>query len=658
MDYTISSEQSRREVLCERVAAGRSILFVGYDISRAGLDRSDLALQMMKDSMPMSGIGESREAQHHSGPTDSHKILVVDDDPELQTLLRRLIRGLGYDVTIAHGGQQAMDLLEASPFEVAVVDLRLPGPDGLEVMRQIRDRQLDVDVVILTAYASVDSAVEALRHGAYDYITKPFNIDDVRATIRRVMRKRQLEKDLSSARSLSRVTFPMAAQVYELKHGRPALESLIAHNVEEKAVLPESYRFVADLPFRLIISLNYDSLLEGTLCRDGVECQTVFNSHQLQRCRRGELRIVKPYGSVQDGHSMVITEEDQLDFLSRWPSMLDTMGLGLPGRTLLLVGCDLMDRDFRRLYRDIAPRLAAPAYLIQRGLPDALKDYWADQQLQVIDDDLTGVLEEAAAMAEAKKAQLAPVESFEALELETAPWTETGPVRSVNQDCVEVVIPPEPRRTQRGSLFLVADGMGGYEGGEVASQLTSDVVVEEYYTLNGKPGEGLTLAIKSANQAVSQEAERNPVWRGMGTTVVAAVVHGSNLYVANVGDSRAYMVRRGLIEQITWDHSFVAEEVRKGTMTVEQARDHPQRNLLTRALGASGGIDVDLFERDLRRGDVIVLCSDGLTEYVTDREIQEEVRTSPPRSAVKRLAKFASRRGGSDNISIVVVKVS
>ena len=551
IEETVSSERHKRERLRGQIAAGRCILFIGYDILADVVDRSDLAFKLMNNSNVSAPDGVEKGTLSYAGTAGSQEALVVDYGPEPQ-----------------------------------------------------------------------------------------------------------MDKHLSMRTSLRRITFPMAAQVYELKHGRDDLVSFLAHHIETIADPPESYRPITALPFRMIVSLNYDTLLEEVLSRDGIEYQKVFNSHQLQRRRQGELRIVKPHGCITERESMVITEEDQLDFLARWPGMLDTMGLGLPGRTVLFIGCDLMDQSFRRIYGDIAPRLSGPAYLIQSGLPDPLKEYWADHQLRVLEHGLPDLLEEAIALAEARRATITPVEPEESLDLEAAAWTETGPVRSVNQDCVEVLTPLEPQHRQKGCLFLVADGMGGYEGGEIASQLTSDVVTEEYYALNGDPGQALAQSIKLANQAVCREADRNPVWRGMGTTVVAAVVRGSRLHVANVGDSRAYLVRRGIIEQISWDHSWVAEMVREGGMTWEQALDHPDRSLLTRAIGAGQQVEVDIFDRDLRKGDVIVLCSDGLTEYVEDEEIEEEIRMSPPKSAVKRLARFASQRGGSDNISIVVVKVS
>ncbi len=657
-DQGNTSGKPRKETLYERVAAGRCVLFIGYDLSTGLPDRADLALELMNNSGAARSADQQFKLSSRHTADSSRRVLIVEDDVEAHDVLRNVIAPLGYEVEGAYDGQQALDLLGNGRFDVAVVDLRLPGPGGMEVLSSIKSRHLDVDVVILTAHPTLDCAIEALRHGACDFIRKPFNNDTVRAKLRDVMEKRRREKYRSYAKALSRITFPMAAQVYELKHGREALLSVLARHVEGVADPPQCYRPIPALPFRMVVSLNYDTLLEGVLSEEGTEYQKVFNSHQLERHRQGELRIVKPYGCVTERASMVVTEEDQLDFLSRWPGMLDTMGLGLPGRTMLFIGCDLMDRSFRRMYRDVAPRLAGPAYLIQRGLPDPLKEYWADRHLRVIDDDVLELLEAAVGLTETTMTELASAEPIESLDLETATWTETGPVRSVNQDCVEAVVPPEPRQSQRGSLFVVADGMGGHEGGEVASQLAADVIVEEYYALNGELAKDLSRSVKMANRAVCQKAERKPIWRGMGTTIVAAVVHGGDLYVANVGDSRAYLVRRSMIEQITWDHSFVAEEVRAGRMTWEQTLDHPQRNLLTRAIGAGGRIDVDIFERKLRKGDVIVLCSDGLTEYVTDEEIEEEVRMSPAGSAVKRLARFASQRGGSDNISIIVVKVS
>ncbi|MFN2241112.1 MAG: Stp1/IreP family PP2C-type Ser/Thr phosphatase [Anaerolineae bacterium] len=243
------------------------------------------------------------------------------------------------------------------------------------------------------------------------------------------------------------------------------------------------------------------------------------------------------------------------------------------------------------------------------------------------------------------------------LDLIAVKLTDTGRVRSHNEDYVDYVVPPDPQQQARkGAIYLVADGMGGHQAGEVASRGAVELVSQRYYADTSRDvGTSLVRAVQSANQQLYAQARSDPSKSGMGTTLVAAVTLGRKVYVANVGDSRAYLINKTNMTQITEDHSWVEEQVRAGLLTQEQAKRHPQRNLVTRALGSKPAVDVDLFEGEIGRGDTLLLCSDGLTGRVEDHEIAAIVRAHPPTEAARLLVAAANERGGSDNITVLIV---
>ncbi len=245
----------------------------------------------------------------------------------------------------------------------------------------------------------------------------------------------------------------------------------------------------------------------------------------------------------------------------------------------------------------------------------------------------------------------------QALNLVAAKLTDVGRARPHNEDFVEYYIPPDPQqRAQKGTLYLVADGMGGHQAGEVASQGAVESVIAHYYSSPGSDvGLSLVRALHVANQQIHAQAQADPSKSGMGTTLVAAVIVGRKVYIANVGDSRAYLINQSGITQITEDHSWVEEQVRAGLLTPEKARKHPQRNLVTRALGSKSSVEVDLFEGEVSAGDTILLCSDGLTGRVGDQEIAAIVQAHRPEEAVRLLVAQANERGGNDNITVLVV---
>lgn len=218
----------------------------------------------------------------------------------------------------------------------------------------------------------------------------------------------------------------------------------------------------------------------------------------------------------------------------------------------------------------------------------------------------------------------------------------------------------DKKKTQKGFCIL-ADGMGGHNAGEVASQNAVKFIAEELNKMMANndteiPG-GLIKAVSYANEKVYTMAALNPIHSGMGTTVVAAYIDGDTAYVANVGDSRAYAVREDEIFQITTDHSVVAELVRCGSITPEEARRHPQKNIITRAVGTDTSVRTDVFEYDYAPGDILLLCSDGLSTMLEDKNILEIVKKgSSSEEIVTSLVDAAKEYGGLDNVTVICVR--
>jgi serine/threonine protein phosphatase PrpC len=235
--------------------------------------------------------------------------------------------------------------------------------------------------------------------------------------------------------------------------------------------------------------------------------------------------------------------------------------------------------------------------------------------------------------------------------------TDVGRTRDHNEDCVAATIPNGETLATKGALYLVADGMGGHQAGEVASQRAAEAVVQEYYAdPNTGIAASLAHALRRANTAVYQMAQFDLQRAGMGTTTVAAVVRGPEVHIANVGDSRAYLLRDGELIQITKDHSFVQEQIDANIITPEEARTHPKRNVITRALGHKPDVQVDTFKGQLVAGDILLLCSDGLSGTVTDDDIRGVLGRLPPYEAIIELIDQANRYGGPDNVSAVLVQ--
>jgi protein phosphatase len=223
------------------------------------------------------------------------------------------------------------------------------------------------------------------------------------------------------------------------------------------------------------------------------------------------------------------------------------------------------------------------------------------------------------------------------------------------------------------SLYAVADGVGGSEAGEVASRIAVDTIAGAMPDLLGDkdrtpPAEiragdvpelaALRHAVLLANRNIIEEAGKVPARTGMGTTLTGLLLTRKRVFLAHIGDSRAYRLRNGTLEQLTTDHSVVAEQVRSGILTAAQARSSPNRHVITRALGINREAAPDLMEQPLKSGDLFLLCSDGLTEMTSDREIGRILAGAAPRDAARRLIEAANERGGVDNITAVVVQVS
>ena len=207
------------------------------------------------------------------------------------------------------------------------------------------------------------------------------------------------------------------------------------------------------------------------------------------------------------------------------------------------------------------------------------------------------------------------------------------------------------------NIFLVADGMGGHRAGGYASSCAVETILQEAETCPEEEVEQiLTRAIRRANEVIAHRAGEDERFAGMGTTVVAACLKQEELIAANVGDSRLYVVHDDSIEQVTEDHSLVQEMVKYGGINREEARVHPNKNIIARAVGLEEDLQVDCFRRTLRRGDRVLLCSDGLTDMLEDEQIRRIIdKNRDVRSAAQALVKAANDNGGRDNIAVIVI---
>lgn len=271
--------------------------------------------------------------------------------------------------------------------------------------------------------------------------------------------------------------------------------------------------------------------------------------------------------------------------------------------------------------------------------------------------------------------QSQPMKEYVPLHILAVPQTDVGRTRDHNEDVVGIAIPGGPVHLHsneglielpavgdaavlraKGALFLVSDGMGGYQAGEVASDLAARTIIHEYYAdPDENVADSLRRAVIKANAAVHAWGQASAQRKGMGTTAVVAVVRGAETHIAWVGDSRVYLLRNGALTQSTDDHSFVWEQVKAGILTKEAARNHPQKNVVTRALGHRPEVEVDSRAAQLQPGDLLLLCSDGLSGPVDDPQLEAILKQYPPEEAVARLIQAANAGGGPDNISVLLL---
>lgn len=238
--------------------------------------------------------------------------------------------------------------------------------------------------------------------------------------------------------------------------------------------------------------------------------------------------------------------------------------------------------------------------------------------------------------------------------------SDVGKKREHNEDACMMSVPKYAAKgIVKGMIFAVADGMGGASAGEHASRVTLEALAE---SLAADPDESVPVfmrkAVMAANQRVFEEASTYPEYQGMGTTVSALLLFGDVGYIAQVGDSRVYLARKGELHQVTHDHSVVAEQVRNGLLTEEEARTHSLKNLITRAVGIKETVKIDMFSVRLKQGDTILVCSDGLSNLIKDAEVCEIMKTRHLDDTAHKLVRRALEEGGTDNVTVLLLRVS
>lgn len=245
------------------------------------------------------------------------------------------------------------------------------------------------------------------------------------------------------------------------------------------------------------------------------------------------------------------------------------------------------------------------------------------------------------------------------LDISVGARTDLGLVRDNNEDKFEVFEPEEPEMLAiKGSLYAVADGMGGHASGQIASELALKTIVKSYYgDTNDEVCESLETAFKRANTYIYDTSQLISDRNGMGTTCTAIVLRDESMYLAQVGDSRLYRIRNGEINQISEDHSWVAEQVKRGALTKQEAEQSPFRNVITRSLGSAPDVDVDIQIEKIQKDDIYILCSDGLSGYTQDEDILEIAGAWSPAVASLKLIDKACSNGGGDNVTVVIAAV-
>ncbi len=235
--------------------------------------------------------------------------------------------------------------------------------------------------------------------------------------------------------------------------------------------------------------------------------------------------------------------------------------------------------------------------------------------------------------------------------------SDKGKVREINEDYFYI-----STSLDEVQLYILADGMGGYNGGEIASKLavqTAKNYIENNFKETEKDKDSIIQLLGSsmeyANMVVYEKAKENPELQGMGTTLEICLIYNNKAYIGHVGDSRTYRIRKQFIRKLTQDHSYVQKLVKEGTITNEQAAHHPQKNMLMKALGCNAFVEPDVMVKGFLKDDILIICSDGLTNLV-DQETIYEMASKNIEQATKDLVNLANDRGGYDNITVVVIK--
>ena len=237
------------------------------------------------------------------------------------------------------------------------------------------------------------------------------------------------------------------------------------------------------------------------------------------------------------------------------------------------------------------------------------------------------------------------------MKLNTFALSDIGLKRKINQDAY--------LKDDATGLFIVADGMGGHRGGEVASQLAVEVIQQFCrQNLELAPRDCLDKAVNLSCQEIYKQSMANEELSGMGTTVLAMLFRDDSVYIAQVGDSRAYLLQTGKIWQITEDHSLLNEEIRAGRVAAGQAANYQFKNVITRSVGYENHVTVDIYRRQAQVGDMFLLCTDGLSGLVSSHEMVDEVKKAGPDGALKNLVGLANSRGGDDNITVLLCHVA
>ena len=234
--------------------------------------------------------------------------------------------------------------------------------------------------------------------------------------------------------------------------------------------------------------------------------------------------------------------------------------------------------------------------------------------------------------------------------------TDVGKLREMNQDAFYI-----SDENAELKLYILADGMGGYKGGEVASKLAIievvKVIEDKFSQIEKNEKEILNLieeAIEKANHVICEEASKDESLKDMGTTIEVCIVYGNKIYIGHVGDSRVYRIRKNIIRRLTTDHSYVQKLIKDGTITKEEAKNHPKKNMITKAMGYPGLVKPDLLYKGFLKDDIILICSDGLTNMVSEEEIYNTIQNDE--CANEKLVEMANQAGGYDNITLIILK--